>query len=378
MGVAVALGIGAVTALLYLVGLIGGRPKPVDDQTVRLVAALGRIRPDGETIDVGADGTRRVGRLLVEEGQTVKKGDVLAYLDNYEEMQAAAAFAEAQFEGGKAQLTYRTAVEQANIAKAEAELRSVEELAPLDIAIQELAVEKGRIELELAQKEAKRLEKLVDKGSVSREDLERKTTEAAQRTIQVKSATEDLKRMKAAFELNRAKSQAGLESAKANLKYFQANIDLDSLRKSMEQARVRQNSAVVRAPSDGQILRIRTRPGEVVRDPGILTMGNLATMWVVAQVYENDLLRIKEGQSARITAAALPEPLSGRVMSVSRLISRQTVFDLNPKAATDARVAEVLIQLDRAEPADRLINLQVTVTIKVTPGGTWPEGGKTP
>src|SRR5258708_5573836 len=83
-----------------------------------------------------------------------------------------------------------TALEQANIAKAEAELRSVEELTPLDIAIQELIVEKARQELELAQKESKRLHTLVDKGSASREDLDKKSTEVVQRTIQLKSSSE--------------------------------------------------------------------------------------------------------------------------------------------------------------------------------------------
>ena len=252
------------------------RPPAPLDTTIRQVAALGRIRPKDGTIDVGADATRRVARLLAEEGQSVKKGEILAYLDNYEEMQAAAAFAEAQFEGGKSQLTYRTALEQANIAKAEADLRSVEELTPLEIAVQELTVEKARHDLELAQKEAKRLGKLVDKGSASREDLDKKSTEVAQRTIQLKSSLEELKRQKTAFKINKAKAQANVDSARANLKYYQANIDLESLGKSMEQARARLNSSIVRAPAAGQILKIRARPGEVVRNPGVLTMGKLS------------------------------------------------------------------------------------------------------
>lgn len=360
------LGIGAALATLFFPSLLGPPKTPAPpDTTVRQVAALGRIRPEDGTIDVGADATRRVARLLVEEGQSVKKGEILAYLDNHEEMQAAAAFAEAQYQGGKAQLTYRTALEQANIAKAEAELRSVEELTPLDIAIQELTVEKGRQELELAKKEAKRLDKLVDKGSASREDLDKKTTEVIQRTIQLKSSSEELRRQKAAFEINKAKARANLDSARANLKYCQANIDLESLGKSLEQARARLNSSIVRAPADGQILKIRTRPGEVVRSPGVLTMGKLSSMWVLAEVYENDLLRIKEGQTATVTAAALAEPLSGRVTLVGRLISRQAVVDVDPTAATDARVAEVLVRLDRTEPAARMINLQVTVRIDV-------------
>ena len=365
----VVLGAGAALAIQFVPGLLGPTktPPPPQDTTIRQVAALGRIRPEDGAIDVGADATRRVARLLAEEGQSVKKGEILAYLDNHDEMQAAAAFALAQFEGGKAQLKYRTALEEANIAKAEAELRSVEELTPLDIAIQELAVEKGGQELELARKEAKRLDALVGKGSASREDLEKKSAEVAQRTIQLKSSSEELRRWKGALKLNVAKAQANLDSARANLKYYQANIDLDSLGKSMEQAQARLNTSIVRAPADGTILKIRTRPGEVVRNPGVLTMGKLSSMWVLAEVYENDLPRIKEGQTATVTAAALSEPLSGRVTLVGRLISRQSVVDVDPTAATDARVAEVLVRLDRAEPAARMINLQVTVRIDVEP-----------
>lgn len=362
------LGIGAALAMLFFVGLLGPTKSPAPpDTTVRQVAALGRIRPEDGTIDVGADATRRVARLLVEEGQSVKKGEILAYLDNHEDMQAAAAFAEAQYEGGKAQLAHRTELEKANIAKAAAELKSVEELTPLDIAIQELAVEKGRQELELAQKEAKRLDTLVGKGSASREDLDKKSTEVIQRTIQLKSSSEELRRQKTAFKINLSKARANLDSARANLKYYQANIDVESLGKNMEQARARLNSSIVRAPADGQILKIRARPGEVVRNPGVLTMGKLSTMWVLTEVYENDLLHIKEGQRATVTAAALAEPLSGRVTLVGRLISRQAVVDVDPTAATDARVAEVLVRLDQAELAARMINLQVTVRIDVEP-----------
>lgn len=359
---------GAVLAMLFVPSLLGPpKTQALPDTTIRQVAALGRIRPENGIIDVGADATRRVARLLVEEGQSVKKGEILAYLDNHEDLQAGAAFALAQYEGGKAQLKYRTALEQANIAKAEAEIRSVEELTPLDIAVQELAVEKGRQELELAQKEAKRLDALVGKGSASREDLDKKSSEVIQRTIQLKSSSEELRKQKAAFQINKAKAQANLDSARANLKYSQASIDLESLGKSLEQAQARLKSSIVRAPADGQILKIRTRPGEVVRIPGVLTMGKLSTMWVLAEVYENDLPRIKEGQTATVRAAALAEPLSGRVTLVGRLISRQSVIDVDPTAATDARVAEVLVRLDRAEPAARMINLQVTVRIDVEP-----------
>lgn len=359
--------VGGTLLVLFQQSWLRPRQLPAPAPTVRAVTALGRIRPENGIIEVGADASRRVARLLVEEGQAVTKDEVLAYLDSHEELQAAAALAEAQCEGGKAQLASRTVMEQASIARAGAELKMVLELAPLEKAIQELTVAKGRSELELVQKELQRLEKLVDKGSVTREDVDRKTAEATQRMLLVKSAEEELRRLKSASDINHAKAQANLDLAVANLKYSQASIDVESLGKSAAQARSRLNSAIVRAPAAGHVLKVRCRPGEQVSHPGILTLANLDAMGVVAEVHENDLLRVHEDQTVRVTAAALTEPLTGRVVRVSRLIDRQTAFDLNPTATTDARVAAVHIRLDRAALATRLLNLQVTVIIDVEP-----------
>jgi HlyD family secretion protein len=328
------------------------------------VAALGRIWPGGGILEVGL-ASGRVTRLLVTEGQTVKKGEVLAYLDNYEDLLAAARYAQSQFEGGQTQLKYRTVFEKANIEKAKAELDSIEQLAPAEIKVQEQTVEKNRLELELAQAEVARLERLVAKSAAPREDLEKKNSEVAQRTTQVRAATAELNRMKLAFPLNKAKARAALESAKANLPYSQASIDLTSLQKNQELAQARVNTSIVVAPTDGRVLRIRTRAGEAVRNQSILTLADLRAMWVVAEVYESDLLSIREGQRAKITSRVLPEAIAGKVMQVGRLINRQTVFDLDPAAATDARVGEVRILLDSAEPASRVVNLQVTATIEV-------------
>jgi len=49
------------------------------------VSALGRLEPDGEVIKVFAPTSgesARVERLNVQHGQQIRKGDVIAYLDN--------------------------------------------------------------------------------------------------------------------------------------------------------------------------------------------------------------------------------------------------------------------------------------------------------
>jgi len=50
-------------------------------------------------------------------------------------------------------------------------------------------------------------EKLMQKGSASREDYDKKSAEVGQRTLVHKSSQEDLKRLRTAFTLNKAKAQ---------------------------------------------------------------------------------------------------------------------------------------------------------------------------
>jgi HlyD family secretion protein len=85
--------------------------------------------------------------------------------------------------------------------------------------------------------------------------------------------------------------------------------------------------------------------------------------FVEAEVYETDIARVHEGQSAVITAAALKEPVHGTVALIEKTIGRQQVVNTDPAANTDARVAIVRVRLDPAsrQAAEHLINLQVRV-----------------
>ena len=49
------------------------------------VAALGRIEPESEIIDVGAPSAERFERLMVTEGEQVEVNQILGYLESHEE-----------------------------------------------------------------------------------------------------------------------------------------------------------------------------------------------------------------------------------------------------------------------------------------------------
>ena len=56
----------------------------------------------------------------------------------------------------------------------------------------------------------------------------------------------------------------------------------------------------VRSPQDGQVLKIHTRPSELVGSKGIISLGQTQQMVAVAEVYELDISRIRVGQSATV------------------------------------------------------------------------------
>jgi HlyD family secretion protein len=125
--------------------------------------------------------------------------------------------------------------------------------------------------------------------------------------------------------------------------------------------------AYVRAPVDGEILDIHTRPGEALDEKGIAQIGQTKQMMVVAEIDQNDIERVKIGQKAIVSSGVFPDKLHGKVHQVGSLINKNDILDTDPAADEDSRVVEVEIML---EPKDsqkvaKLSNLEVDVVIEL-------------
>ena len=168
----------------------------------------------------------------------------------------------------------------------------------------------------------------------------------------------------AATELQRIQQlfrQGVVSAAERDTAEMQAAV----ARADLARAEAALDASSVRAPAAGQVLTIHTHAGERIGADGVLDLGNTAQMEVVAEVYETDIGNVRVGQKATVTAAALPEPITGTVERVGLTIGKQSVFDINPAADTDARVVEVHIRLHADERAASLTNLQVDVDFGV-------------
>jgi len=119
----------------------------------------------------------------------------------------------------------------------------------------------------------------------------------------------------------------------------------------------------IRSPVKAQILSIYTKPGERVGPNGFMELGATDKMAVIAEVYETDINRVKEGQTAIISSPALDAPVRGEVVHIALKVGKLDVIGADPIAKTDARVVETTILLDNSELLAGLTNLQVEVEI---------------
>jgi HlyD family secretion protein len=343
--------------------------------TVETVSALGRLEPEGEVIQVFAPTSSegaRVVALKVSHGQQIRKGDVIAVLDTYERRQAALQEAQEQLRVAQARLEQVEAGAKSGEIRAQARVvdRQQVELQTETLA-QEATIARLHAELRNAELEARRYQTLYAEGAVSASLRDSKQLTAVTVRQQLNQAQANLNRIQLSRQKQVAEARATLDQV-AEVRPVDVNVaraQVAQAQASVARAQVELNLATVRSPQDGQVLKIHTRPGELVGAQGVISLGQTQRMVAVAEVYELDVSHIRAGQTVTVTSknSAFPEVLRGKVVEVGLEIRKQDVLNTDPAAQFDARVVEVKVQLD--EPSSRrvagLTNLSVEVAISV-------------
>ena len=81
--------------------------------------------------------------------------------------------------------------------------------------------------------------------------------------------------------------------------------------------------------------------------------------------FETDIRFVKVGQRATVRSPAFENDLPGRVKSIRQKVQKQDEIGTDPAARKDARIVEVVIELDDSRPASQLTNLQVDILIRL-------------
>jgi HlyD family secretion protein len=333
------------------------------------VAALGRLEPRGEVIRVSGPNTELLKRLNVKQGDAVRAGAVLGYLDSYEERLADRDFAASQLVEAKQKLEAATQLGEAQIQEAQTRIQQVQAPGRAEVEAQRASVRQLEAELTLATQDLARQQSLRQAGAISQQALDQQVSTTRQAEEKLKNAQLVLAQKASEQATNLRNAQAQTRSQQANLPVAQVETSVQSSQQNLNLAEARLERTIIRAPSAGRVLRVVTQSGEAIGTNGILDLGDTSQMFVVAEVYETDVGLVRPGQPAVISSrnGAFSKPLTGKVSSIGWQIFKNNVLDDDPAANADSRVVEVKIRLDNGKAVEALTNLQVDVKINVRP-----------
>ncbi|MCA2938971.1 MAG: ABC exporter membrane fusion protein [Microcystis sp. M113S1] len=374
------------------------------------VSALGILEPKGEVVLLSAPAFAegaRVEQLLVKRGDKVKIGQVIATLDSRPRLTEAVQKAAAQVLVAEAKLRQvKAGAKQGEIEAQKARIKNLQAELEGQILAQEATIErlkaelKGqkaakqaeierlRAEMDNAKNECNRYQLLYQDGATSssqRDQICLADKTAVKRVIeaevnlteiiltrqeQINEAQANLKRTKITLAEQQEEAKATLEEI-AEVRPVDTSLaeaELKSARASLKQAQSELDLSYVKSPLTGQILEIRTWPGELISDKGIVELGRTEQMYVSAEVYETDIYRVKLGQKATIISQGFPGQLQGTVEEIGLAIGKKDILGTDPVADVDARVVEVKVRLapDSSQKVANLTNLQVKVIINTS------------
>jgi HlyD family secretion protein len=211
----------------------------------------------------------RVVELSVDEGQQVRKGQVLARLDNAE---------------------LASIVTQNRAALREAQSR-LEELKagsrPQEIEEARANVRSEEAETVRLKKDYERAETLYKNGAISTAQFDAAKSAYETRAAQQRSATESLSLVK------EGPRKEDIDAA---------GYRVEQAKAAMKTAEERLKDTVITAPAPGVVLRKNVEVGETVAaGVPIFTMGDLSSPWIKVYVPEPQLTLVKLGQQALVT-----------------------------------------------------------------------------
>jgi HlyD family secretion protein len=278
----VAIGVGVAVLLLAVVGYFVARSqrdvvkvqtgKAVRQSLASVVSASGEIKPK-TYVNIGANAFGKITRLYVHEGDRVKRGQLLAQLENVQS--------------------------SADVAATRASL----EAARTDTVAADAAMKTAIADLNRARSDAERTKLDYDRA------------EGLYKAALIAKAEYDAR--KAAYEA----AAAGEAQAQARIAQAKAQKDSSERRITQSRANLTRVSDVLQkttyaAPFDGVITNLPVREGETVvigiqNSPGstLMTLADMSVITSEVKVDETDIVNVKLGQSADVTIDAIPRKI---------------------------------------------------------------------
>ncbi len=271
--------------------LVGAAIAYVLSHRSREVVITGIVTTD--SVIVGPEIQGRLERLEVREGDSVKRGQLLAII-RPQEWKADLAF----FSNSEGQWQAQVTQAQADLKYQEARTTNQIRQAEANLAAAHAQVEQAEADLENAKLTFQR-----------QQDLYRQGVESPQTFDQSRTAFEAAKAHVESFRRQEQAAQAAVELARSNAEQVEAQRavveanerQLAAANAQKQKAEVRLSYTEIKSPIDGIVDVRAALPGEVVNPgQGIVTLINPDDLWVRADVEETYIDRIRLGQKMQV------------------------------------------------------------------------------
>jgi len=310
-----------------------GDKRSAQPSTPHTISAEGKLEAQqGAEMDVGSEMTARIERFLVNEGDHVDKGQVIAVLDS-KDLSAKLRQAEAEL-----------AVAQARRNEVAAGARDEE------IKQAQAILQRAKSEQLQAEKEFNRTGQLHQDKFISRAALDNAESAYKVATARVSESEEHLRLLQAgARPETLALHEAQVSQAEANVRYVRSLLD---------------KTRVV-SPISGTLIERYLDVGEVVMpEKPLVVIADTSQLLINAEVDETDAGRLKLGDPVEITAYAYPgQVYKGRIDEIAHYVGKREIKPNNPAANLGLKIIQVKIALLEATP----LKLGMTVDVKIIP-----------
>lgn len=252
--------------------------------------AAGNGRLEANELFISAKIPGRIKEVLVNEGDTVNPGQVVARLDT-EELEASLRQAEAQIQ--QARQTERAALADVGTKRAQVNMRTAQ-------------IQAKQADYNYATQQSSRSQGLVKTGAVSQQEAQLDNSQMLSSRAQVASSRADL----AAAQADYSQSLATVARTTSTIQAAQADAD---------RIRAQIKDAVLVAPLRGRIERRLAESGEVVGAGGrVYSLVDLSDVYMYVFLPEKVTGKLQIGSEARIVLDSAPQyPIRAFITYVS-------------------------------------------------------------
>ncbi|HEX4421694.1 MAG TPA: efflux RND transporter periplasmic adaptor subunit [Kofleriaceae bacterium] len=299
-----------------------------------VLVAPGHVEPVHDSVKLAFEAQGRIAEILVDEGDQVRAGQVLARLDDR-------------------LARSRVAATEAGLAQAKARYL----LARRGPRAEDLAAARAEADAAAASAqhrgaEQARSDQLGKVGALATTVVDADDAAARVATAEAAAATARYQ------SLARGTRVEQIEEAAAAIALAQAELDA---------AKVALDQTALVAPTDGVILRRTAEVGALVTlttPIPVLTVADVKQLELRAEIDEADVAAIKLGRVAYATADAYGDRrFAVRLTRVTRELGRKTVRDDDPRAKVDTRVMEAIATFDAAPGVDLPLGLRMELHV---------------